>query len=143
MVITASPVGNPCGILCAANLRASRFNLRPAGAVNRAVHAAAAHQRAVGRVDDGVDRLFGDVADIDRNPASQIGFSAVIISPALYYYRERLRRLRKRFDALDQERGFRPAPFLFSPFAFFAAIFRIASSLCALCHSVTLASARA
>ena len=35
---------------------------RPGGAVNRPVHAAAAEQGFVGRVDDGIDRQPGDIA---------------------------------------------------------------------------------
>jgi hypothetical protein len=39
--------------------------------MNCAVHAATTHQRAIRRVDDGIRVFFRDVANVDRNPASQ------------------------------------------------------------------------
>ena len=49
-------------------LAALLHDRRPAGAVDRAVHAAAARELRVGRVDDRVDGLLGDVALQQRDP---------------------------------------------------------------------------
>src|SRR5207248_1710879 len=57
------PLGDPRLARGAASERAALGEqLGPRGAMNRAVHAAAAEQRRVGGVDDGVDGLLSDVA---------------------------------------------------------------------------------
>ena len=45
-----------------ANLFAGLKELRPGGLMNSAVDAATAAQFLIGRIDDGIDLLFGDVA---------------------------------------------------------------------------------
>jgi hypothetical protein len=52
----------------AADLLASGQDLCAPAAVDRAVHAAAAQQRRVGGVDDGVDLLLRDVALHEEQP---------------------------------------------------------------------------
>ena len=68
VVAFASPVD------AAAERPALGQDRRAAGAVDRAVHAAAAEQRLVGGVDDGVDDLLGDVAahDLDGSGHSPV-----------------------------------------------------------------------
>ena len=55
--------------LAAAEQPALREDRRAAGPVDRTVHPAAAEQRRVRRVDDHVDRLFGDVAADGFDPS--------------------------------------------------------------------------
>jgi hypothetical protein len=71
--------------LAAAEPAALREDLRAAGTVDRAVYATAAEQRLVGRVDDGVDLLRGQVAD-DEGELTGRGyalFRLVVSSSAL------------------------------------------------------------
>ena len=53
----------------AANFFACSQDRRPAGTMNRPVDSAAAHQRAVGRIDDGIDSFLGDIAHFDDHTA--------------------------------------------------------------------------
>ncbi len=48
----------------AANFFARRQDLRAAGAMDRSIDASAAHERAISRIDNGVDAFFGNVADL-------------------------------------------------------------------------------
>src|SRR4051794_6110174 len=58
------------GIACCAAAEGTAFSqqLRPSGAMNRAVDTAAAEQRFIGSVDDGVNAKCGDVAGDDFEP---------------------------------------------------------------------------
>ncbi len=51
------------GKLLLTNLPALPQDLRPAGAMDRAIDASAAHERAISRIDDGIDAFFGDVSN--------------------------------------------------------------------------------
>ena len=56
----------PLGILCPANFAASFQNRWPTGAVDGAVNTGSTQKRRVGRVDDRVNVVTGDVANGNR-----------------------------------------------------------------------------
>ena len=69
----------PFGVERAPNLTALFEYARAAGAVNRPVNAAAAHQGAVGRVDDRLRSMTGDVAHGDADsPREEDGLSLLL-----------------------------------------------------------------
>src|ERR1051325_4016419 len=61
----------PVRILCSTNLTTGFENRRPTRAVDGAVYSASAQQRRVGRVNDRIDVVAGDVADSNRNAIAE------------------------------------------------------------------------
>src|SRR5260370_40857881 len=67
------------GKTSAPNLPALGEDLRSAGAMNRAVHTAAAEQRGIGRVHNCLNVLFGDVANDDAHAAVEKFWGVLLI----------------------------------------------------------------
>jgi hypothetical protein len=62
------PGGQTVGMLGSTNLFTFLFDFRPACAMNRAIDAAASHQRTIGGIDNGIDYFFGNITGLNGNP---------------------------------------------------------------------------